>query len=262
MDQFEAKKWAEYLDSGLLHARELDRITTTEPGLTLDDAYTIQDKGIALRYSRGERKVGYKMGLTSQAKREQMGLHTPIYGVLTDAMQLRGDFAFCLEGKIHPKIEPEIAFHISKDLRGRVTPDEVYAACSGVSAALEILDSRFVGFKYFSLPDVVADNSSSAFFAVGESVHDFRNLDLSTLGMVMSVNGTPSQRAISREISGHPVNSVVQLCALLDQRGLQLNAGSVVLAGAATIAVALEPGQRVSLEVEGLPTLEVRVVAR
>lgn len=254
MTHDEIARWAAYLEHARSEAKEQDRITSTFPGLSMEDAYRIQDEGIRLRIARGEKIVGYKMGLTSRAKREQMGLHSPVYGVLTDEMWVK-EGQFNLAGKIHPKIEPEIAFLVSRELKGRVSREEALDACSGVCAALEILDSRYMGFKYFSLPDVVADNSSSSYFVLGDWIRDFRTLcqsgEVARLAMTMSVNGVVAQKAESSEISGDPVNSLLQLCELMSERGLSVPAGSVVLAGAATVAVALEPGMKISLSVRG-----------
>jgi len=108
----------------------------------IPDAYTIQETGIRFRVENGETVVGMKMGLTSEAKRKQMNLDSPLYGVLTDKMQIPNGGNFQLTGKIHPKIEPEVAFFIDKDLKGNITEADVLEACSGVCAALEILDSR------------------------------------------------------------------------------------------------------------------------
>lgn len=251
-------KLAKILDDALLEAREVERLTEAHPELSLDEAYRVQDEGVRLRLGRGEKVIGLKMGLTSKAKRDQMKLGSPIYGVLTDRMQVVEGGVFELAGKIHPKIEPEIAFLVGRDLKGRVSFDEALAACTGVCAAMEILDSRFKGFKYFSLPDVVADNCSSAFFVLGREIHDPRSLDLTGLEMVLRVGGT-EQRALSKEISGNPVQSLVQLCELLDARGLSLKAGSIVLAGAATQAVQLGPGVGARLVVEGLGEVSVEV---
>ncbi len=211
---------AKLLDQARLDARERTRLTEAHPTLTLEEAYRIQDSGIALRLERGERIVGYKMGLTSEAKRKQMNLDAPCYGVLTDRMAVADGGAFSLAGKIHPKIEPEIAFRTARELRGPITREQALDAVSGVFAAMEILDSRYVGFKYFSLPDVVADNSSSAHFVVSnDESADPRKLDLANLQMTMSVNGKPVQSALSNAISGDPVLSLVQLCELLDSHG-------------------------------------------
>lgn len=247
------------LDLAVLQGKEIERLTSNYPELSLEEAYRIQDEGICFRLKRRELPVGLKMGLTSQAKREQMGLHSPIYGVLTNHMQIQNGGRFALEGSIHPKIEPEIAFRVAREVRGRISAEEALEACSSVCAALEILDSRFVGFRYFSLPDVVADNCSSSRFVLGEEVRSFRHLELDRLEMVLEVNGVPAHTTLSNAISGNPIQSLVQLCEILDSRGLSLPAGSIVLAGAATPAVALESGMNVRLRITGLPEAKLSI---
>jgi len=250
---------AQDLDLALREAREVGRLSTEHKDFTLSDAYQIQEAGIRLREARGEKRVGLKLGFTSEAKRQQMGLGLPIYGWITDRMRILNGGGVPLKGSIHPKIEPEIAFITSRELRGRVSRDEALAACSGVCAAMEILDSRFVGFKYFSLEDVVADNCSSSMFVLSDDILRPDQIDLSDLEMVMEVNGVVSQSARSHAISGHPAQSLVQLCEMLDGHGLALPAGSIVMAGAATQAVALEPGMKVRARVEKLGEVSVVV---
>jgi 2-oxo-3-hexenedioate decarboxylase len=250
---------AKILDQATLEARELERLTVQFPELSIADAYRIQDEGIQLRVSRGEKLIGLKMGLTSEAKRQQMNLKSPCYGVLTDRMKVEEGSTFPLGKSIHPKIEPEIAFLIKREIRGVPTVKDALDACSGVVPAMEILDSRFVGFKYFSLPDVVADNSSSAHFVIGSKIVDPHSADWSDLKMVMEVNGKPVQEGNSNAISGNPVNSIIQLCELLTERGLTLPAGSIVLAGAATQAVPFERGSEIKLTVQNLGSVSIRV---
>ena len=251
------ERLAGHLDDARRHAREVERLTLEAPELDLPQAYRVMDAGIALRVARGERVIGLKMGLTSEAKRRQMSLDAPIYGVLTDAMVVRGTFH--LQGTLHPKIEPEIAFRFARGLQG--TPDRagVLAACTGVGPALEILDSRYRDFKYFSLPDVVADNASSSHVVLPERWVDVEGRDLSGVGLVMSIDGTPRQRATGAAISGDPVLSVVQLCTLLAGRGRSLAPGTVVLAGAATVAEPLAAGMEVRLDAGWLGSTSVRV---
>ena len=249
---------AQRLDNARLAAGSVERLTLEYPELSLREGYDIQAAGLTLRLSRGERQVGLKMGLTSEAKRQQMGLHSPVYGVLTDAMQIPDGGTVPNRGSIHPKIEPELAFRTGRDLAGKITLEEAFEACTGVTAALEILDSRFRDFKYFSLPDVVADNASSSLFVVGRSWSSLAGLKLDDLAMTMSVNGTAKQSSRSSAISGHPLLSVVQLCALLEEHGRSLPSGSIVLAGAATVAEPLHTGDRVTLTVEGLAPISVQ----
>ena len=247
------------LDNARLQGHEVERLTLDTPDLTLEQAYLVMDAGIALRQGHGEQVVGLKMGLTSEAKRQQMDLGAPIYGVLTGAMRVRGTFR--MAGTLHPKIEPEIAFHFEGGLRGRPSRADVLAACTGVCAALEILDSRYRDFKYFSLPDVVADNASSSHFVLAEGWTPVTGLFLGEVEMAMSVDGAVRQRAKGNAISGDPVLSVVQLCELLASRGRSLPAGSVVLAGAATVAEPLRPGQMVCLTVGALPEVSIRIAS-
>jgi 2-oxo-3-hexenedioate decarboxylase len=241
---------ARELDEALTQRREIQPLTKTHGEFDLAQAYAVQARGIELRLSRGEKIVGYKMGLTSEAKRRQMSLGAPIYGVLLDAMRVRGEVR--VADGVHPKIEPEIAFVTSRELHGRITRDEAFAALASVAPALEILDSRFAGFKYFSLPDVVADNCSSWRFALGTPASP-RKVD--GLRMRMSIDGAVAQEADSNAISGHPLDSLVQLAAMLPH---PLPAGSIVLAGAATVAAALQPGTTITLDIDSLGSLTVR----
>lgn len=228
--------------------------------LARNEAYQVQESGIVLREKAGEKRIGLKMGLTSEGKRKQMNLDAPLYGELTDKMQIpAGGGGINITPLIHPKIEPEIAFLLKSDLEGEVSHRDVLNATAAVCACLEILDSRYEQFKYFSMEDVIADNSSSSHFVLGPWLEDFRNLDLRELKMQMSVNGTIVHEALSNEISGDPVVSVIELCRLLAQRGRKLTAGTFVLAGAATAAVPLEAGMLVTLSVEGLPRVDVGV---
>jgi 2-oxo-3-hexenedioate decarboxylase len=249
---------AETLNAARLAGKPLPQLSKTLSPFPRDMAYSIQEAQLRLRQIAGENQIGWKMGLTSQAKREQMGLDSPLYGFLTHSMQVQKG-VFRLQGSIHPKIEPEIAFRLKKRLQGNVTRDEVIHSCSGVAACMEILDSRYETFKYFSMEDVIADNSSSSHFVLGPWLDEFSGLALQALSMEMSINGSVVQKGSSEMISGDPVLSVVQLCALLAERGSALEAGSIVLAGAATAAVALENGMHVELKVEGLPVAGVRV---
>src|SRR5690606_38592007 len=186
-------------------------------------------------------------------------LNSPLYGSLTTRMQLPNQGKFALAGSIHPKIEPEIAFWIAYDLEAPLDREEVLRACGGVAACMEILDSRYDQFKYFSMEDVIADNSSSSHFVVGEWKRDPSELDLRNLNMKMTVNGDLAQQGNSKDISGDPVVSVIQLCQMLASRGHVLKAGSIVLAGAATAAVELKPGMKIQLEVESLAPVNVSV---
>jgi 2-oxo-3-hexenedioate decarboxylase len=258
LDEQGVRQRAQILDEALTARREIEPLEQTMGQLPLDDAYAIQRLAIATRLSRGERQLGFKLGFTSEAKRKQMSLHDPIYGELTDAMRLDDGSRLEVASGIHPKIEPEIFFVTAKELRGKVSIEEAHGAVGQVGAALEVLDSRYAGFKYFSLPDVIADNCSSWKFVLSAKTRSSRDLPLDQLRMSMLVDGREQDHAQSSAISGNPILSLVQLCAMLDAHGRALPAGSIVLAGAACAAVALQPGMEVRLEIEQLYPVSLR----
>jgi 2-oxo-3-hexenedioate decarboxylase len=260
LDTAKIKELSSNLHEARVSGQPISQISGSLKDWTIDDAYSIQELGIEKRVESGEKLIGLKMGLTSEAKRKQMNLHSPLYGELTDKMEVKNGGEFSLTGSIHPKIEPEIAFMIDKDLEGDVTTKEVLAAVSGVCIALEILDSRYDQFKYFSMEDVVSDNSSSSHYIIGDMKGDFKDLDLDNLSMKMSVTEDLFEEGNSSAISGDPLVSVVQLCELLKKRKRKLPAGSLVLAGAATTAIALEKGMNIELSVEGFEKISVSVV--
>ena len=79
---------ARILDDAARTATAVPQLTEERPSLTVEDAYAIQALSIARRYDRGERRVGIKMGLTSRAKMQQVGVSEAVWGRLTNAMRL------------------------------------------------------------------------------------------------------------------------------------------------------------------------------
>lgn len=243
-----AQEFAQMLDEA---ARNAKAITQIDPsgGLPLDDAYAIQSMSIKRRIERGEHRVGVKMGFTSRAKMIQMGIDDVIWGRLSSGMQVEEGASVAFSRFVHPRVEPELAFVLKKPLSGDVTAVEALAAVEAVAPALEIIDSRYQDFK-FSLPDVIADNASSSGFVIG-AWGDPRQ-DFSNLGLTMSINGEIRQVGSTAAILGHPLRSLVAAARLSAAAGEPLQAGWVVMAGGATPAEWIKPGQYISIEMEKL----------
>ena len=245
------KEMALILDHAACDATTVPMLTAAAPELSIDEAYDVQRLLGGCRLERGDRLVGMKMGLTSEAKMKQMGVHEPICGHLTSGMQLSSGGDLNLSALGHPRVEPEVAFILGRDLQGSVTPQEALEAVDGVCAALEIIDSRYANFK-FTLNDVVADNASSAHFVLGDIKKKPNEIDLGGLTLRLAIDGEVVAEGLSSAIYGHPARSLAAQAALLAPRGEGLKAGQIVLAGGATAAVAIEPGQKISVEVQGL----------
>ncbi|WP_298746456.1 fumarylacetoacetate hydrolase family protein [uncultured Brevundimonas sp.] len=243
---------AQTLDAAARHGRATPQVSGTRT-LSVEDAYAVQAMSIQRRIDRGERLVGIKMGLTSLAKMAQMGVSDVVWGRLTDAMTVRNGDVVDLAGLIHPRVEPEVAFLMKHALSGPATREEALAAIEAVCPALEIIDSRYENFR-FDLADVIADNASSARYVLGE--WRAPTLEVADRLMTMSIDGLTVRTGSSSDILGHPLDSLAAGARLVEQSGLRLEPGWIVLAGGATAAEPLSPGRTIRLDVEGLGSVQ------
>ncbi|HEX8496247.1 MAG TPA: fumarylacetoacetate hydrolase family protein [Actinomycetales bacterium] len=246
---------AAYLDDAQRTVAEVEQL---DIGLTLEQAYDVQRAVLARRVARGERVVGAKLGFTSAAKMAQMGISDIIVGEVTDAMAVADGGDVDLGRFIHPRIEPEVAFRLARDVDLADPHVDVVAAVDAVAPALEIIDSRYRAFR-FSLPDVVADNTSAAAYVLGSWTPIAQAGDLGVLAVRLVVDGADAETGSSADILGHPLAALRALVPLARGKGLQLPAGHVVLAGAATAAVPFGES-RVEAHVAGLGFVRVRGV--
>lgn len=247
---------AKIVDEAAATATAIPQLSQRYPDLSIETAYAIQASSLARRRARGERRVGYKMGLTSRAKMQQVGVNEVIWGRLTDRMRLSEGGELHRSRYVHPRVEPEIAFVMGKRLKGEVSAAEAMLAVAAIAPALEIIDSRYENFK-FALADVIADNSSSSGFSLGG--FNPVSVDVGNVGILMEVNGQPVQIGSSAAILGHPVRALIAAARAVAQAGEALEPGDIVLAGAATAAHALQVGDHVCTRFQGLGAIEFSV---
>lgn len=241
-------------------ARAMPKLTDDFPSMTLADGYAVQMELRRRRLAQGQRQLGWKAGLTSKAKMLQMGVDVPSIGFLMAGMARAEGSAVATADLIHPRVECEIAFVTKARLAGpRCSREEVLAATDFVLPALEIIDSRYAGFK-FDLASVVADNGSSARYVPGGRARLPGDIDLATLGVVMEKNGEPVAMGASAAVMGHPADAVALLVKVLDELGEELPAGSFVMSGAITEAVVVKPGDHVIARFQELGSVSVRFV--
>lgn len=249
----------------LLHDAERDvrdmvKITDAQPGLSTEDAYRVQDALRAIKLARGVHLVGMKMGLTSFAKMRQMGVDTPIYGFLGSDNAVDDGATIKAADLIHPKVEAEIAFVMRDALHGPgCTPEQVLAATACLLPAIEVIDSRYENFR-FDLASVIADNTSAARYVVGSKPVTADDRDLESIGVVLEKNGQVADVGAGAAVLGNPALAVAMLVDMLHARGQSLPAGSVVLSGAITAAIAVEAGDNVQVRIDGLGSTGLRFV--
>lgn len=251
----------EYLLYAERDAHEVIKITNEYPDLSIGQAYEIQKGLLEKRLKENNtEKVGVKLGLTSKAKQEMMGVNEPIYGDLHADMEARVDQPISCADLIHPKIEPEIAFFIEEDIVGsNITESDILKATKYIAPALEIIDSRYKDFK-FTLVDVVADNCSSSKFLVGEKTLLTEDIDLGNIQMSMSKNQKTVQTGVSSAVLGHPLKAMAWAANMLIENGGNFKKGDIVLSGAITEAVAIEPEDTISAEFDYIGTITTSFV--
>ena len=241
-------------------AQDTLKITDAHPEMDWKDAYDIQDEVLARKLRRGARVVGFKAGLTSHAKMKQMNVDTPVFGFLVDEFSVPEGGEVKVSDLIHPKVEAEICFITKHELRGPgCNIASVLAASDVVLPGIEVIDSRYRDFK-FDLKSVVADNTSASRFVVGGQIADARSVDLRTLGVVFEINGEAVALGAGAAVLGHPAAAVAMLVNHLGERGQVLPAGSLVLSGGVTEAIAVKPGDHVNLRIQHLGSVSLRFV--
>jgi 2-oxo-3-hexenedioate decarboxylase len=248
---------ADIVERAQAEASEITKLTEAHPDMSVADGYAVQDELLRRWTAQGRTLAGYKGGLTSKAKMDQMGVSVPAFGMLMADTCVPDGGVVDVSSLIHPKVEAEIAFVTATELSGDVTIDEVLAATDFVMPAIEIIDSRYENFR-FDLPSVIADNTSAARYVVGGAPRRPAGLDLRLLGVVMELNGELVGSAAGAAVLGHPAASVAALVRWLADSGRKLPAGSVVMTGGVTEAVAVHAGDHVTARVQHLGTVGVR----
>ena len=248
------------LDEARRTARGARMLSPDHPGMTLADAYAVQDALRRLRLGHGEHLSGFKAGMTAPARMRQLGIEQPVFGYLTAQSQVADDATVGIATLAQPRIEAEIGF-VMKSALGSADcdADAVLAATTLVVPAIEIIGNRYADFR-FDLRDVVADNVSAAHYVAGRTPCPPAGLDLAALEVEIEKNGEVVAHGSGAAVLGHPAAAVAALVRHLAARGEQLPAGSFVLSGATADAIAVQAGDRIVSRVRGLGTVAVRFV--
>jgi 2-keto-4-pentenoate hydratase len=230
------------------------------PGMDAGDAYRIQLLNIERRLSHGGVIVGHKVGLSSRAMQQMMGVDEPDYGHLLADMQVKSGEPVDTSRYCRPRVEPEVGFLLGDDLPGEgCTEEDALAATEAVAPALELIDSRIADWK-IALPDTIADNASSAGFALGETRLDPRSVDLTAIPVTLLRNGEIVQTGRSDAVLGNPLVCVAWLARTVAKFGVRLRAGHVILPGSCTRAVDLDPGDAFRADFGPLGTVDLHAL--
>lgn len=258
MDGDEQAKAASLLLEAYATRYPIDRLTETFPSMTLADAYAIQALQTQSWLAAGATLYGHKVGLTSLAMQQQMGVDQPDFGVLLDSMAYQEYELIGVEQFIQPRVEPEVAFVLRAPLTGPgVTVADAVRAVDWVFPALELIDSRIRNWEITFL-DTVADNASSGGFVLGDHPVRLSDTDLRGSGCLLMKNGDIVATGAGGAVLGSPIFSLVWLANTLGRFGVGLETGHVVLPGSITPSIPVAAGETFTATFAGLGSVSAK----
>jgi 2-keto-4-pentenoate hydratase len=232
-------------------------LTAAYPDIDVVDAYEIQLINIRQRVAEGARVVGHKVGLSSLAMQQMMGIDEPDYGHLLDEMQVFEGTPVKAANYLYPRVEVEVGFILAGDLPGAdCTENDVLAVTAAFAPAIELIDTRITDWKIASC-DTIADNASSAGFVLGEARVSPADVDITGIDVVLTRNDEMVAKGRSDAVLGNPVTAVVWLARMVESFGVRLKAGDIVLPGSCTRAIDVRPGDKFVAEFGGLGSVRL-----
>lgn len=254
------KSLANHLWSAFENHQGVEPVTKLEPNLTTDEAYYVQLYNVDRQLEAGKTIIGKKIGLTSKAMQESLGVDEPDYGHLLSDMVIEKDTPVIYSDQVlQPRVEGELAFILKEDLTGpNVSVEDVLNATESIVAAIEIVDSRVQDWK-ITLQDTVADNGSSAFYILGDK--HFKPEDLDRIGVKMQLfkNDELINEGDGSAVLGDSAYCVAWLANKLSDFNIKLKAGEVILAGALSAAIGAEVSDQFTCKfTEGLGDVSIR----
>jgi 2-keto-4-pentenoate hydratase len=225
--------------------------------LDLDAAYRIQLGLIERRLARGERRIGWKVGLTAPAIQQQFGFHEPVFGCILQRDETGRVFR---PGElIKPGFEPELCLRIGRNLSGSITPEAARAAIDMVYPALEIIETRGPFTEQIAL--ALADNAQQKTVVLGAGVALPPGLALDRVEASVAINGATVATGRGDAVLGNPANSVVWLAGKLGEYGCSLKAGDIIMSGSFTRQFPIAAGDRIRVAFAGVGTVETAMSA-
>ncbi len=232
-------------------------LTAAYPDIDVVDAYEIQLINIRQRVAEGARVLGHKVGLSSKAMQQMMGVDEPDYGHLLDEMQVFEDTPVKAGRYLYPRVEVEVGFILADDLPGAdCTEDDVLAATEALVPSIELIDTRITDWK-IKLCDTIADNASSAGFVLGQARVSPADVDIEMIEAVLTRNGDLVAEGRSDAVLGNPVTAVAWLSRKVESFGVRLRKGDIVLPGSCTRAIDVQAGDEFVADFAGLGSVRL-----
>lgn len=223
----------------------------------IDLAYQVQELVIGARLRAGAKVVGRKIGITSQAVMDQVGVDQPDFGFLLDDMRFADGESIPFGRLLQPRAEVEVAFVLGADLGGDADPDALRDAVAYASPAIEVVDSRVRDWD-IAITDTVADNASSGVFVLGEARVALTDFEPKEVTMTLERDGEELSSGTGAACLGDPLNALAWLARAAARYGAPLRQGDIVLSGALGPLAPIEAGQTLTATIAPLGTVTAR----
>jgi 2-keto-4-pentenoate hydratase len=258
LDDATAEGLAEELLGATRSRRAIPRISDRHPGMDSADAYRVQQGIVRRRVAAGEHIVGWKLGLTSKAMQDQLGVSEPDYAPILSGQMVAEGTPIPMSELIQPRVEAEIAFVLRSPLRGPgVTQAQALEAVEGVVAAIEIIDSRIEAWQ-IALPDTIADMASSARVTVGTRIVPVQGFALRLIGAVLERDpGRVVGIGAGAATLGDPVTALAWAANTFGALGITLEPGQIVMTGALHASVPVTAGESYTARFDRLGNVTV-----
>lgn len=243
------------------NGHQIGLLSLKHPEMDMDDSYRIQNELVVNKLQAGEKRTGWKVGLTSKAMQNALNIDIPDSGVLFDNMHFKTGASISQGRFIQPRVEAEIAFFMKADIDD-ASEESILAATDYISPSIEILDTRIIREdpntgQMRKVFDTISDNAANAGVVIGEEQHDPKKLDLRWVGVILKRNGIVEETGLGAAVLNHPLTSVLWLIKRLAQYGQKIKAGDIVLSGSFVKIVEAPTGSKFQADFGDFGNVEV-----
>ncbi|GGE03620.1 2-oxo-3-hexenedioate decarboxylase [Gemmobacter megaterium] len=239
-------------------------LTDAEPDLSVPRAYAIAAEVMRRRAARGERVVGWKIGFTNRTIWDEYDVHAPIWGCMYDSGLIRADAAGKAEMHVshlhEPRIEPEIAFRISRTPDAGMTEAALLGCIDAMAHGFEIVQSPFPGWRFRPVDTMAAGALHGGFvlgpwLALPAADHAQRLPELQHFTMALHSDHGIADQGTAANVLGGPLSALRHFVQGLADcpHGRGIAPGDIVTTGTVTRAFPVAPGQIWTSQIDGVP---------
>ena len=240
---------------------EFSLMVGPEAPADIEEAYSVQDVYMDLKAADSGGYAGYKIAYTTKVMQERLGAKEPVYGrILSDGV-FNSPCKVKASDYVNIGVECEVAVTLGNDLLQSEAPftrEAVYESVAHIALAFEIIDGRpFLGDA--SIPQSIATNISGAGVVIGDTVENWRDLDIPGSVCELKLNGQSAGTARGEDVNGHPVEPMIWIANTVASRGKSLRKGDVVITGSMIPPIFIESGTLAVVEMDNLGTVSLDV---